>query len=190
MSLYNIKYVRIQINLPFFEIIQFSVQNLSVIQSNYNIRKLNQLSMVHFRKSPLYYLWPLPWGQGYTKCCPVPSTSHDLCTCKIWSCYVQLFRRRCIYKNDIIWPLTLSLGLRSYEVLFSTLKASTSFDLYTWNVWRCHVEGLRRICFYKKILYLTFEPDRRVKVTENFVQYPLHHVTYAPVKFEVNTSNG
>ena len=29
----------------------------------------------------------------------------------------------------------------------------------------------------------------RVKVTENVIQYPLHYVTYAPVKFEVNTSN-
>ena len=29
--------------------------------------------------------------------------------------------------------------------------------------------------------------DLRVKVTENIVQYPLHYVTYAPVKFEANT---
>ena len=38
--------------------------------------------------------------------------------------------------------------------------------------------------------FLTFDLDRTVKVTRNIVQYPLHHVTYAPVKFEVNTSNG
>ena len=38
-----------------------------------------------------------------------------------------------------------------------------------------------------KIHYSTF--DCRVKVTGNVAQYPLHHVTYAPVKFEVNTSN-
>ena len=30
-------------------------------------------------------------------------------------------------------------------------------------------------------------PDLRVKVTGNIVQYPLHYVTYAPVKFEANT---
>ena len=29
-----------------------------------------------------------------------------------------------------------------------------------------------------------------VKVTRNVAQYPLHHVTYSPTKFEVATSNG
>ena len=29
-----------------------------------------------------------------------------------------------------------------------------------------------------------------VKVTQNFGQYPLHHVTYAPAKFGVATSHG
>ena len=33
--------------------------------------------------------------------------------------------------------------------------------------------------------YLTFD-----KVTLNVAQYPLHHVTYSPTKFEVATSNG
>ena len=31
--------------------------------------------------------------------------------------------------------------------------------------------------------YLTFDLD--VKVTQNVAQEPLHHVTYAPAKFEV-----
>ena len=31
--------------------------------------------------------------------------------------------------------------------------------------------------------------DLGVKVTQNVAQYPLHHVTYAPAKFEVATSN-
>ena len=30
----------------------------------------------------------------------------------------------------------------------------------------------------------------RVKVTRNVSQYPLHHVTYVPAKYEVATSNG
>ena len=29
-----------------------------------------------------------------------------------------------------------------------------------------------------------------VKVTQNVAQYPLHHVTYAPINFEVAMSNG
>ena len=43
---------------------------------------------------------------------------------------------------------------------------------------------------YKKIQYLTFDLDLGVKVTRNFAQYPLHHVTYSTKKFEVATSNG
>ena len=39
-----------------------------------------------------------------------------------------------------------------------------------------------------KIHYLTF--DLGVKVTQNVTQYPLHHVIYAPTKFQVATSNG
>ena len=31
--------------------------------------------------------------------------------------------------------------------------------------------------------------DVGVKVTQNVAQCPLHHVTYAPAKFEVATSN-
>ena len=32
--------------------------------------------------------------------------------------------------------------------------------------------------------------DLGVKVTQNVAQYPLHHVTYAPAKFEVVMSKG
>ena len=35
-----------------------------------------------------------------------------------------------------------------------------------------------------------FELDLGVKVTQNTVQYPLHHVTYTPAKFEVAMSKG
>ena len=31
--------------------------------------------------------------------------------------------------------------------------------------------------------------DLDVKVIQNVAQYPLHHVTYVPAKFEVATSN-
>ena len=34
-----------------------------------------------------------------------------------------------------------------------------------------------------------FDLEHKVKVSGSFAQYPLHHVTYAPVKLEVNTSN-
>ena len=32
--------------------------------------------------------------------------------------------------------------------------------------------------------------DLGVKVTQNVIQYPLHHVTYSATKFEVATSKG
>ena len=35
-----------------------------------------------------------------------------------------------------------------------------------------------------------FDLNRTVKVTGNIAMYDLHHVTYAPVKFEINTSYG
>ena len=47
-----------------------------------------------------------------------------------------------------------------------------------------------RRCIYKKIHYLTFDLDLGVKVTRNVTQYLLHHVIYAPTKFQVATSNG
>ena len=40
------------------------------------------------------------------------------------------------------------------------------------------------------MLYMPFDLELRVNVTGNIVQYTLHYVTYAPVKFEANTSNG
>ena len=43
---------------------------------------------MHLQENTLFDLWPWPWGQGHTKCHPVPSTSCDLCTYKVWSCYV------------------------------------------------------------------------------------------------------
>ena len=92
-----------------------------------------------FQENTLFNHWPWPWGQGHTKRRPVPLTSCDLCTGKIWSWYFEKFMRRCIYK---------------------------------------------------KIHYLTFDLDLGVKVTRNVTQYPLHHVIYAPTKFQVATSNG
>ena len=36
---------------------------------------------------------------------------------------------------------------------------------------------------------LSLDIDLWVKITKIIAQCPLHHVTYAPAKFEVNTSN-
>ena len=39
-------------------------------------------------------------------------------------------------------------------------------------------------------IYSFFIFDLDLGVTQNIAQYPLHHVTYAPAKFEVTMSNG
>ena len=153
---------------------------------------------------------------GDTKHCPVPSTSCDLCTCKVWSCYVKWFSRRCIYKKIHCLTLTLvtpniaqyplhyvTYAPAKFEVATSNGFAgdaftrkyiiwpltcpvpSTSYALCTCKTWRCYVKWFSRGCIYKKIHCLTLK-----LVTQNIAQYPLHHVTYAPAKFEVATSNG
>ena len=63
------------------------------------------------------------YKKTYENCCPVPSTSCDMCTCKVWR-----LRWRCIYKK--IPNLTFDLDL---EVNVTNKKrrpvASTSCDL-------------------------------------------------------------
>ena len=55
-------------------------------------------------------IWPWPQGHGHMRCCLVPSTSCDLCTGKIWSCYFQNIMRRCVFKK--IHYLTFDLGVK------------------------------------------------------------------------------
>ena len=71
----------------------------------------------------------------------------------------------------------------------STNIPPNSCDLCNCKVLSCYVQR-SRICIYKKIHYLTFALDLGVEVTQNVAQYPLHHVTYAPARFEVAMSNG
>ena len=127
-------------------------------------------------------------GQGHTKCCPVPSKSYDLCTCKIWNCYVQQFRRRCIYKK--VHYLTLTWRSRSNNVLsckcifaqcplHHVTYAPTEFEVTT-------SKALGGEAFTRNSI---FDLDLGVKVTQNVAQYPLHHVNHPATKFEVARSN-
>ena len=59
-----------------------------------------------------YIIWSWPQGQGHMNCCLVPSTSCDLCTGKIWSCYFQKFMRRCVYKKIHFLTFDPNLDLR------------------------------------------------------------------------------
>ena len=55
--------------------------------------------------------------------------------CKVWSCYVQWFRSKCIYKKVHYFTLTLTLRLRSRTNTKHCPVSSTSYDLCTWKVW-------------------------------------------------------
>ena len=57
-----------------------------------------------------------------------------------------------------------------------------------------HLLSLKLVCpMVKEKMYLQentiYDLDLVVKVTQNVVQYPPNHMTYAPAKFEVDLSN-
>ena len=110
----------------------------------------------------------------------LPSTSCDLCNCKVWSCYGQ-WLMRCITKK--IYYLTLtqrSRGSRSHIMLTSTLDF----------MWPMHHQSLILLHpMVKEKMHLQentlFDLD-----AQNVAQYPRHHVTYAPPKFDIAISHG
>ena len=56
-----------------------------------------------------------------------------------------------------------------------------------------HLQSLKLLCptvWEEMHLQENTFLDLGVKATQNIAQYPLHHVTYAPAKFEVDISNG
>ena len=137
----------------------------------------------------------------------LPSTSCDLCTCKVWSCYGQWLRWSITKKIHYLtltlrsrWSRThkmlpmqyprlhVTYGPAKFNVVTSHGLGEDAFmrkscDLCTSKVWYCYIPQLRRRCIYKKIHYLTL-----TLVTWNVAHCPLHHVTYAPTEFEVTTS--
>ena len=130
-------------------------------------------------------IWPWPQGQGHMKCCLVPSTSCDLCTGKIWSCYLQNIMRRCVFKKIHYLTFDLDLGV----------KVTQNVAQYHW-LHVTYAQAKNEVATSKSLWgdafthFLTFDLDLGVKVTRNVTQFPLHHVIYAPIKFEVATSNG
>ena len=94
------------------------------------------------------------------------------------------FQEKSHYYYTLI-SIDSAISFQKHEMLPSAL-----YILGTYRVWSYYVKRLRRRCIYKKIQYLTFDLDLRVKVTQNVAQYPPHHVTCSATKFEVATSNG
>ena len=108
---------------------------------------------MHYQENTLFDLDPMHLQErswGHTKCCPLPSTSCDLCTGKISCCYILWLGRRCIYMK--IHYFTLTLGKCQTKCCPVPLTYS---DLNTSKFWYCLIQRLRRRCNYKKIHYLT-----------------------------------
>ena len=103
-----------------------------------------------------YSLWrkhiigPLTLTSGKLKKCQVLPTSCDLCSCKVWSCYIKRFKRRCIYMK--IHYLTLTLGLRWHKMLPSTLYILWSNQIQSLKLLPPTVKEMH----LQKIYYLTF----------------------------------
>ena len=112
------------------------------------------------------------------KCCLVPLTSCDLCTCKIYSCYFQNFTRRFVYKTihclsfDLDHGGKITQNVTQYPLHY-VIYASTKFgvakfnglgeDTIKRNVMDRQTEGWtdaqtdgRRTNFGTKLIYLFF----------------------------------
>ena len=81
-------------------------------------------------------------------------------------------------------PITSTLGSRSHN-----MQLSTFYIMWPMQLW-----SLKLICpMVKEEMDLQgntlYDLDLVVKVTQNVVQCPPNHMTYAPAKFEVATSN-
>ena len=93
------------------------------------------------QENTLFDLWPWPWGRGqwHTNCCSVASTSCGIFICKLWGCYVQPLRRRCIYKKIHQTTFDLDLGhTKCCSVPYtscgiSTCKVPARFEFATSN---------------------------------------------------------
>ena len=89
--------------------------------------------------------------------------------------------RRCILQESTLFDLDLGVW---HKMLPNTLHI----------VWPMHLQSFKLLhpTVSEDILLqenTVFDVGLWFEVTQNVAQYPLHHVTYAPAKFEVATSN-
>ena len=101
---------------------------------------------MHLQENTLFDLWPKGLGgQGHTKCCPVPSTTCDLCTSKVRSLMLHPTVKEKIYlQENTLFDRKCYPEYHLHSVTYASTKA-----------WSCYVKRFRRRCIYKKIHYLT-----------------------------------
>ena len=102
-------------------------------------------------------------------CCLVLSTSVDLCTCKIWSCCVQQFRRRCIFKKKNIWTWPLGQGHTKRRSVHST-----PIDLCIYiEVWICSSNSLGEDAFTRKNIIWPLTRSYEVLPSTLYIMWPM-----------------
>ena len=168
-----------------------------------------------------YSIWTWLCYQGHLKHCPAPSTSCDVCNCKVWSCYVQQLwvdESNTVFDPGVgvTWNFAQCMPISSVYSFEISCVLCTCF-------WSCRVQRFWRRCVFKKIHNLTFDlgPTKccpvsfiqlqrlkllRLMVQEEMLlhkntlfdlcqwprsvaQYPLHHLAYAATKFKVAAVN-
>ena len=128
-TLYDLE-VKVTLNVA-----KYHPHHVTYAPANFKVAMSNGLGEDAFTRK--YIIWPWLQGQGHMKCCLVPSTSCDLCTCKIWSCFFKKFMRRCVYKK--IHYLTFDLGVKVTWNVVSTLYIMWPMYVQGWN---CYVQSL------------------------------------------------
>ena len=115
------------------------LQSLELLRPTVNeevhLQKIHHLPVtqfpLRFMKRCIYKKKIFDLYQAHKRLCSVTSTSSDLYTRKVLTCYVKRFRRRRIYKK--IQYLIVNLGYTKRWPV-----SSTSCDLCTCKVWWCY----------------------------------------------------
>ena len=136
---------------------------------------------MHLQEKTLFDLdlWVSHW-----KCCPVPSTSCDLCTYRVWSCYVKALGGEAFTRKLNIWPrVKVSRNVVQYP-LHHVTNTATKFEAGM-------TKGLGGETFTRKyIIWSLTLTSYEMLPSTLYIMYPLHHVPYLAPKFEVATSKG
>ena len=90
--------------------------------------------------------------------------------------------------------MNMNRSMPNYMLLdFSPLYTITNTCFWSnqsiWRLWSCYVQQFRR-CITRKYIISPLTLTLGQGQTRNIAQYPLHHMTYAPAKFEAAMSNG
>ena len=113
---------------------QYPLHHVNHPATKFEVARSNRLGGDTFTRK--FNIWPLTLtlGSRSHKICPVPSTSCDLFSYKVWSCYIKRLRRRCIYKKIQYLTFDLDLGVKvtlnvTQHLLHHVTYSATNFEV-------------------------------------------------------------